>query len=86
MHTTSTRRWLATGAIAFLATLASATNLLAQTPTLEGTTITNTATASWTDANGNTYTPVSASASVIVGFLAGPDVASAVSVVAVLRY
>jgi large repetitive protein len=80
MHTTSTRRWLATGAIAFLATLASATNLLAQTPTLEGTTITNTATASWTDANGNAYTPVQASASVIVGFLAAPDVASAVSV------
>jgi uncharacterized repeat protein (TIGR01451 family) len=80
MHTTSTRRWLATGAIAFLATLASATNLLAQTPTLEGTTITNTATASWSDANGNAYTPVSASASVIVGFLAAPDVTSPVSV------
>jgi uncharacterized repeat protein (TIGR01451 family) len=80
MHTTSTRRWLATGAIAFLATLASATNLLAQTPTLEGTTITNTATASWTDANGNTYTPVSASASVIVGFLAAPDVSSPATV------
>lgn len=80
MHTTSTRRWLATGAIAFLATLASATNLLAQTPTPEGTTITNTATASWTDANGNTYTPVSASASVIVGFLAAPDVTSPATV------
>lgn len=80
MHTTDTRRWLATGAIAFLATLASATNLLAQSPTPEGTTITNTATASWTDANGNTYTPVSASASVIVGYLAAPDVTSPATV------
>ena len=45
-------------------------------PTPEGTVITNTATASWTDANGNTYTPVTASVSVTVGFLAGPDVSS----------
>ena len=80
MHTTNTRRWLATGAIAFLATLATATTLHAQTPTAEGTVITNTATASWTDANGNTYTPVTASASVTVGFLAAPDVTSPVSV------
>lgn len=49
-------------------------------PTPEGTTITNTATASWTDANSNTYTSVSASASVVVGFLAGPDVASPTTV------
>lgn len=48
----------------------------AQTPTPEGTVITNTATASWTDANSNTYTAVTASASVTVGFLAGPDVSS----------
>jgi hypothetical protein len=52
----------------------------AQTPTAEGTVITNTATATWTDANGNTYTPVTASASVTVGFLAGPDVTSPASV------
>ena len=54
----------------------AATPALAQVPTPEGTVITNTATASWTDANGNTYTPVSASVSVTVGFLAGPDVSS----------
>jgi uncharacterized repeat protein (TIGR01451 family) len=80
MHTTKTRRWLATGAVALLATLASATNLLAQTPTPEGTTITNTATATWSDANSNSYTAVQASASVIVGFLAGPDVTSPATV------
>ena len=34
----------------------------AQGPTPEGTVITNTATASFTDANGNTYTDVTASA------------------------
>ena len=85
MHTMNTRgatsrRWLATGAIALLATVASATTLRAQTPTPEGTTITNTATASWTDANGNTYTPVTAQASVTVGYLAAPDVTSPASV------
>jgi uncharacterized repeat protein (TIGR01451 family) len=46
----------------------------AQSPTPEGTVITNTATASWTDANNNTYTPVQASVSVTVGFLPGPDI------------
>lgn len=50
------------------------------TPTPEGTVITNTATASWTDANSNTYTAVTASASVTVGFLAGPDVSSPATV------
>ncbi|HEX8275813.1 MAG TPA: hypothetical protein VF615_24470 [Longimicrobiaceae bacterium] len=48
----------------------------AQTPTAEGTTITNTATATWSDANGNTYTPATASVSITVGFAAGVDVAS----------
>jgi uncharacterized repeat protein (TIGR01451 family) len=43
-------------------------------PTPEGTEIVNTATVTWTDANGNSYTPVSASASVFVGFAAGIDV------------
>ena len=80
MHTTNTRRWLATGAIALLATVASATTLRAQTPTPENTVITNTATASWTDANGNTYTPVTAQASVTVGYLAAPDVTSPATV------
>lgn len=64
-----------------LAPLAVPGRAQAQTgPTAEGTTITNTATASWTDANSNTYASVSASASVIVGFLAGPDVSSPTTV------
>lgn len=50
------------------------------TPTPEGTTITNTASATWTDANGNTYSEATASVSVMVGFKAGPDVQSPVSV------
>ncbi len=41
----------------------------AQTP--EGTVITNTATVSFTDANSNSYTPVTASVSVTVGFTGG---------------
>ncbi len=49
-----------------------ASPVLAQTP--EGTVITNTADVSWTDANGNSYTPVSASVDVTVGFAAGVDV------------
>lgn len=52
----------------------------AQTLTPEGTVITNTATASWTDANNNTYANVTASASVTVGYLANPDVASPATV------
>ncbi|MBB4638311.1 DUF11 domain-containing protein [Longimicrobium terrae] len=48
--------------------------------TPEGTVITNTATASWTDANNNTYANVTASASVTVGYLANPDVASPATV------
>lgn len=55
----------------------AASPALAQTPTTEGTTITNTATATWSDANGNTYSPATASVSVVVGFSAGLDVASA---------
>lgn len=61
----------------------AATPALAQGPTVptpEGTVITNTATATWTDANGNTYTPVTASASVTVGYKAGPDISSAPTV------
>ena len=49
----------------------------AQGPTPEGTVIQNTATASFTDANGNTYTDVTASVDVTVGFLAGPTVLGA---------
>lgn len=44
-----------------------ATPALAQSPTPEGTVITNTATATFTDANNNTYASVTASASVTVG-------------------
>jgi uncharacterized repeat protein (TIGR01451 family) len=46
----------------------------AQSPTPEGTVITNTASVSWTDANTNTYTAVTASVNITVGFLAGIDV------------
>ena len=52
---------------------AAAVPAAAQTP--EGTEITNTATVSYTDANGNTYDNVSASVTVTVGFQAGVDVA-----------
>jgi uncharacterized repeat protein (TIGR01451 family) len=59
--------------LALAAVLVAPATLMAQ-PTPEGTTITNTATASWTDANGNTYTPVTASATVTVGYLVAVDV------------
>ncbi len=71
--TTILRRLALAGLL--LAPLA-ATPALAQTPTAEGTVITNTATATWSDANGNTYTPATASVSVTVGFTAGLDVVS----------
>lgn len=58
---------------AFLVPLA-AVPAHAQDPTPEGTVITNQASASWTDANGNTYTPATASVNVTVGFLAAPDI------------
>ncbi len=72
-------RALAVGAIALLATLASAQVAGAQA-TPEGTVITNTASASYTDANGNTYTAATASVSVTVGFAAGVDVTSPATV------
>ena len=72
-------RWLAVGAIALLTTLASARSAGAQA-TPEGTVITNTATASYTDANGNTYSNATASVSVTVGFLAGIDAVSPATV------
>src|SRR5919206_5362162 len=61
-------------------TQAAASRAHAQSPTPEGTVITNTATVSFTDANGNTYSNVSASVNVTVGFVAGIDVAGAASV------
>lgn len=72
-------RWLAVGAIVLFTSLVSAQSAGAQA-TPEGTVITNQATASWTDANSNTYTAVNASVSVTVGFTAGVGVASPVSV------
>src|SRR3712207_499648 len=67
-------------AAALLALPLAAAPLGAQTPTPEGTVITNTATASWSDANNNSYTPVTASVSVTVGFAAGVDAQSAATV------
>jgi uncharacterized repeat protein (TIGR01451 family) len=58
---------------AFLVPLA-AVPAHAQDPTPEGTVIENEATASYTDANGNTYADVTASVNVTVGFLASPDI------------
>lgn len=55
----------------FLLPLGAATLHAQGTP--EGTTITNTATASFTDINGNAYTSVTGTASVKVGFLAAPN-------------
>jgi trimeric autotransporter adhesin len=74
-------RFRSAGMIAFASMLTLATPTLhAQSPTPEGTVITNTATVSFTDANGNTYSSVSASVNVTVGFVAGIDVAGAASV------
>src|SRR5690349_10145781 len=64
-------------ALASVLLLAAASTLRAQSPTPENTVITNTATVSFTDANNNTYTNVTASVSVTVGFVAGIDVAGA---------
>ena len=72
-------RWLTVGAIALVTTLAAAQSAGAQA-TAEGTVITNTATASYTDANGNVYANASASVSVTVGFLAGIDVVSPLTI------
>ncbi|MFL5608320.1 MAG: hypothetical protein ACJ8AD_17840, partial [Gemmatimonadaceae bacterium] len=69
-------RWLAVGAIMLFTSLVTAQSAGAQA-TAEGTVITNQATASWTDANGNTYTSVNASVSVTVGFTAGITTTSA---------
>ena len=61
-----------------LAPLAAAP-ALAQGPTPENTVITNTATATWTDANSNTYASVNAEVSVTVGHVAGVNVTSPAS-------
>src|SRR3981189_3022720 len=67
---TTVSRWLTVGAIMLFTSLVTAQSAGAQA-TPEGTVITNTASASWTDANNNTYTAVTANVSVTVGFTAG---------------
>src|SRR5438093_5125086 len=64
-------QWTRSLVLAALALVAVAGKALAQTP--EGTVITNTATATYTDANNNPYSAVSGSVSVTVGFKAGVD-------------
>ena len=66
-------------ALAGVVAVLAARPATAQTP--EGTVITNTATVNWTDANSNSYTPVSANVSVTVGFQAGIDVIAAAATV-----
>ena len=64
--------------LAAVAAFAAVRGVQAQTP--EGTVIHNVATASFTDANGNAYTPVSASVDITVGFAPGVDVTGVASV------
>lgn len=75
---TVTRGLRAVGALGLAAlalALVGVGPLSAQTP--EGTVITNTATVTYTDANGNSYSPVQGQVSVTVGFTAGIDVVAA---------
>jgi len=66
--------------IAAVLLAAAARVATAQSPTPEGTVITNTSSVSFTDANSNTYTAATASASVTVGFTAGISFTGAASV------
>lgn len=70
-----TRYFRAASAVLAAATIA-ATPAWAQSPTPEGTVVQNTANATWTEANGNTYAPATASVSVTVGFIPGPTLSS----------
>src|SRR5207245_7022041 len=65
-------KWTESLVLAAVAVVAAVGGALAQTP--EGTVITNTATATYIDANSNAYTAVSGSVSVTVGFKAGVSV------------
>jgi uncharacterized repeat protein (TIGR01451 family) len=65
-------QWLTRLALVAVTLVVVAARVQAQTP--EGTVITNIATATYTDANGNAYAPVSGSVSVTVGFQAGVTV------------
>lgn len=64
--------------VSVLAVMFTANSLSAQVPlitaTPEGTVITNTASVTYTDANGNTYSPATGTISVTVGFVAFIDV------------
>lgn len=62
------------GSLVLAAAALLAGQVAAQTP--EGTVITNIATVTYTDANGNAYAPVSGSVAVTVGFTAGVSVAA----------
>jgi uncharacterized repeat protein (TIGR01451 family) len=73
---TFTRRTLG---LASLLVLLLPLSLSAQV-TIEGATITNTAQVLWSDANGNTFVPATASVNVQAGFVAAPDVTSPASV------
>jgi uncharacterized repeat protein (TIGR01451 family) len=75
----SAGRSVLTVGLASMLTLAAASALHAQSPTPDGTVITNPATVSFPDAKGNPYSSVNASVSVTVGFVAGVDVAGAAS-------
>jgi uncharacterized repeat protein (TIGR01451 family) len=66
--------FIRTAVLGVLLVAAAALPTRAQLPTPEGTVITNVATVNYTDANGNAYTPVTASVSVTIGFVPGIDV------------
>jgi uncharacterized repeat protein (TIGR01451 family) len=74
------RNFFGTARVLSLAlTLAAFASRGALAQTAEGTVITNTASVSYTDANTNTYSSVTASVSVTVGFLAGVDITGSAS-------
>jgi uncharacterized repeat protein (TIGR01451 family) len=75
----TTLRRLALSALIAAPFLATST-VSAQTPTREGTTITNIATASFTDANGNQYANVTAQASIVVGFMVSLDISASTAI------
>jgi hypothetical protein len=68
-------------AVGFVIAPFATNSALAQVPTPEGTDIINIAVVNWTDANGNSYVPDSASVTVTVGFGAGIDVAAGAATV-----
>lgn len=70
-----TSRTLKALVLAGLCALLGTTEVVAQGATPENTVIRNIASVSFTDANGNSYTPVADTVDVTVGFVAGVDVA-----------